>query len=218
MLTTARPRTLVLAVWDDRIDVAMIGPRGSELGTRQVVPIAAGLETVWTAIERLGEFDRITLVGADPRDLGHNLARLSHRPLRRMSHGALRWGHVIAGDGVELALALGTRFVSTVYYGGVELAGLDLAQQRVRKNRRLREYLAPQVYERKGADVWRRRVTRTIDELLAVWNPTTLFLSAPPTLPMPELPPQVVVVPARNSLAEGLRVWTAESDQPAARI
>jgi len=210
MLTSARPRTLVLAVSDDLIDVAMIGPRGRELGTRQVLPIKAETATLWTAIEQLGEFDRITLVGGDHRGVAASVARESQRPLRQMSHGALRWSQLIAGQGIEVALALGTRFSSTAFHDGVELGGIDLGQQRVRKSWRVREYLAPEVFERKGAGTWRRRVTRSIDELLAVWNPTALYLAAPPTLPMPQLPSPVVVVPARNSLAEALRAWAAE--------
>jgi hypothetical protein len=213
MLTSARPRTLVLVVSDVVIDVAMLGPQGQELGVRQVVPISTGASdtsSLWSAIEQLGEFDRITLVGVDPVGVCGELARQSQRPIRQMSHGALNWVRVISGSGVELVLALAPRFKSSVYADGVELADVDLGAQLVRKQRRIREYLAPRVLERKGADVWVKRIRRTLDEVLAVWSPTTLYLVAPPTLLIPTLPHQVVVVAPRTSLQDALLVWDAE--------
>lgn len=216
MLTSARPRTLVLAVWDAVIDVAMIGPRGRELGSRQVLPVTTAPEDLWTAIEQLGEFDRITLIGEDPRGLAAQVASESQRPLRTMSQATLRWGHMIAGEGVEVALALGPRFSASVFFNGTELPGIDLGHQRIRKNWRLREFLAPNVFERKGMDTWLRRVKRTTNELLAVWNPAALYLATPPTLPMPELASPVIVVPARNSFADALRAWDVAPDGPLA--
>lgn len=213
MRTSARPRTLVLVVSDTVIDVAMLGPHGRELGPRQVVPITTETATLWTAIEQLGEFDRITLVGADRHGLCDKIVRQSHRPLRQISAGELHWRRVISGSGVELALTLGPRFGSALYHGGVEIPGCDLGMQLVRKDRRIREYLAPRVFERRGADAWLRRIIRTVDEILAVWNPTTLFIAAPPTLPMPEATSRVVVVHSRLCLEDALLVWNAEPER-----
>jgi hypothetical protein len=214
MLTSARPRTLVLIVSDVVIDVAMLGPRGTELGPRQVVPLTSETATLWQAIGTLGELDRITLIGADRTGIGAQVARQSQRPLRHMSHGQLHWTRVISGRGVELALVLAPRLVSTLYHDGIEVPGLELGSQLARKDKRYREYLAPRVVERKGPDAWIKRVTRSVDEILAVWNPTTLYIAAPPELPMPvELPEQVTVVPVRDSLEDALLVW--DSPRPA---
>jgi hypothetical protein len=217
MLTSARPRTLVLVVSDVVIDVAMLGPRGVELGARQVVPITADSATLWNAIEQLGELDRITLVGSDPGGVCAAVARESQRPLRHMTRGALHWRRVIRGEGIELALTLGSRFGSTLYHGGIELPGFDLGAQLVRKDRRLRDYLAPRVVAHRGTETWLRRVRRAVDELLAVWNPTTLYIARPPTLPMPELGAQVVVVSTRTSLEDALLVWRDEPEQSSLR-
>lgn len=210
MRTSARPRTLVLVVSDVVIDVLMLGPQGHELGARQVVPVTTETATLWNAIEQLGEFDRVTLVGADRHGLADKIVRQSQRPLRQISLGQVHWKCVISGNGVELALTLGARLGSTLYHDGVEVPGCDLGMQLVRKDRRLREYLAHRVLERKGADAWSRRVTRAVGEILAVWNPSTLYIAVPPTLPMPEMPSQVVVVPARLSFEDALAAWNAE--------
>lgn len=211
MRTSARPRTLVLVVSDVVIDIAMLGPNGRELGPRQVVPRTSETASLWAAIEHLGEFDRVTLVGADPGNrLGDALARASQRPVARMTHGDFQWRHVIVGEGVELALALGPRFGSTLYHAGREVPGIDLGHMLVRKDRRLRDYLAPRVAERKGHEAWSRRVTRAVDEVLGIWNPSALYIAVPPTLPMPPLPEHVVVVPSLTSLEHALVVWGGE--------
>lgn len=214
MRTSARPRTLVLVVSDIVVDLAMLGPQGRELGERQVVPLTTETATLWSAIDQLGEFDRITAVGADRGGLCDRIARQSGRPLRQMSVGSLYWSRVIARRGVELAVSLAPRFGGTLYHEGVEIPGFDIGRQLVRKDRRLREYLAPRVIERKGVDSWLKRVTRAVDELVAVWNPATLYIATPPELPMPELPERVVVVPARASFEDALLAW----DEPASEI
>ena len=87
----------------------------------------------------------------------------------------------------------------------------------MRKDRRVRDYLATRVYEQKGAEAWSRRVTRAVDELLGVWNPSTLLIASPPTLPMPSLPAQVVVVPTRTSLEDALAVWNTDFERAGSR-
>lgn len=208
MLTSARPRTLVLIVSDVVIDVAMLGPRGNELGPRQVVPLTSESATLWQAISALGEFDRITVIGADLEGIGAQIAHQSQRPVRQMSYARLHWNRVISGRGVELALVLAPRLAATLYHDGVEVPGLELGSQLARKDKRYREYLAPRVLEKKGREAWVKRMTRSLREILAVWNPTKLYVAVPPELPMPdELPPQVVVVPVRDSVEDALLVW-----------
>jgi hypothetical protein len=206
MQTSARPRTLVLVVSGPVIDVAMLGPRGQELGERQVVPLTSETASLWRAIESLGEFDRITMIGPDVHGLGDRIARQSQRSLRRMSLGALHWTRTIRGSGVELAVALAPRFSSSLFHDGVEVPGIDLGWLQLRKDKRVREYLAPRVVDRKGDEAWMQRVIRAVDEILAIWNPTTLYIAASP-LPMPPLPARVVVVPATESFADALDVW-----------
>ncbi len=198
----------MLVVSDLVIEIAMLGPRGTELGPRQVVAITTETATMWQAINVLGEFDRITLVGSDVHALAARVAHQSQRPMRQMSVGALRWTDVVAGRGVELAVALSPRLQSTLYHDGTEVPGLDVGAIVTRKRRRYRDYIAPSVCERKGPRVWLRRVSRVVDEILAVWNPTTLYLAAPPTLPMPDtLPWQVEVIRLRETLEDALGVW-----------
>jgi len=190
-----------------------VGPRGHELGDRQVVPVTTETASVWNAIEALGEFDRVTVIGPDPGNLGARIARESQRPLRTMTHGGLYWSRVIERTGVELAITLAPRFTSSLYHDGFEVPGIDVGWQLVRKDKRLREYLAPRVLERKGEATWLRRMTRALDEILAVWNPTTLYVAVPETVPLPAaLPSRVVTVASRDSFDDALLAWNDWSE------
>lgn len=193
---------------DVTIEVAMLGPRGQQLGARHTVPLTSETATLWRAINELGEFDRITLVGANTHELATRIARESQRPLRTMTEGFLHWNHIIVGRGTELAITLAPRFRAHLYTNGTELPGLDIGYQLVRNDKRLREYLAPRVLDKRGPERWLRRVSRALDELLTVWNPTTLYIATPPELPIPaDLDARIVVVPAHDPLADALLVW-----------
>lgn len=213
MLTSARPRTLVLLMSDVTIDVALLGPRGQPLGERHTVPLTSETATLWRAINELGEFDRITLVGDDAHGLGSRIARESQRPLRAMTDGFLHWNHTLTGQGTELAITLAPRFRAHLYANRTELRGIDIGYQLVRKDKRMREYLAPRVLEKRGAERWVRRIERALGELFTVWNPTTLYIAVPAELPMPtELDDRVVVVPAHDPLADALIVWNDQRE------
>lgn len=209
MLTSARPRTLVLWMSDVTIDVAMLGPRGQQLGDRHTVPLTTETATLWRAINELGEFDRLTLIGSDHHELAARISRESQRPLRAISEGVLRWSHIVTGRGTELAISLAPRFRAHFFVNGAELRDLDVAKQLVRKDKRLGDYLAPRVLAKRGEERWLGRVSRALDELLTVWNPTTLYIAAPPELPLPaDLDARVVVVPDHDPLADALSVWS----------
>jgi hypothetical protein len=194
------------------IEVAMLGPRGNELGPRQIVPVTTETATLWQAISTLGELDRITVVGADVNGLAARIARESQRPLRTITRGALQWSSRIRGQGVELALELAPRLRSTLFHDGVEVPGLDLGALRATKHKRYVDYLAPRVIERRGEETWARRLSRAVDELIGVWNPAALYLAAPPTLPLPStLPACVHVVPVRDRYESALLAWPEDA-------
>ena len=217
----ARPRTLVIMIATTELEATMLGPTGVELGTRVRLPrvpdatLVAELQALWPRLELLGEFDRITVsttpgsVGAwEPGALAAELARQSLRPARVIAAAELRWRQVIRGVGVELVLALGAELESALFLDGTLVPGLALGRHPFRKGRTYREYLGPRVLERKGARTWNRRLGRVVAEVLAVWHPSTLHLAGPGAAVVElELPPEVVVVQAPESLEAAVALW-----------
>jgi hypothetical protein len=213
MQTSARPRTLVLVFTPEATETALLGPTGIELGPRHVVERdvdrPARIDDLWPMIEQLGEFDRITAVGRDDAAVAADLSRQSQRPTRPMSLAELRWGHVLSRRGVELALSLDAQLSSDLFHDGTHVPGLALGRQRFRKGKTYREYLAPRVLEKKGARTWARRLGRAVDEILAVWNPSTLYLAVPADAPLPRLPASVVTVPLHLGLEPAVQLWSS---------
>jgi hypothetical protein len=213
MQTSARPRTLVLVFTPEATETALLGPTGIELGPRHVIECdaerPARSDDLWPTIEQLGEFDRITAVGRDDSAIAADISRQSQRPTRPMTLAELRWGHVISRRGVELALSLDAQLSSDLFHDGAHVPGLDLGRQRFRKGKTYREYLSPRVLEKKGPRAWSRRLARAVDEILAVWNPSTLYLAAATDAPLPRLPANVVSVPLHLGLEPAVQVWSS---------
>ncbi|MBA3396352.1 MAG: hypothetical protein H0T89_27225 [Deltaproteobacteria bacterium] len=219
----SRPRTLVLLIAANHLDAAMLDPIGAPIGDRLHVPRTAdapmpdALHALWPQLEPLGEFDRISVAIDDT--VGETwaaplviteLERQSLRPVRAIAAGELRWGRVIRRTGVELALGLGDEVSSTLFADGTWIPGLALGRHRFRKGLTYSEYVAPRVLERKGEKTWNRRVDRVVSEVLAVWNPTTLYVGGALAAHVTrELPANVVVVREPPPLAAALELWTA---------
>jgi len=111
--------------------------------------------------------------------------------------------------GVELALTLDAQLAADLFHDGTQVPGLDLGRQRFRKGKTYREYLAPGVLAKKGPKAWTRRLGRAVDEILAVWNPATLYLATAPDAPLPRLPDNVVTVPLRLGLEPAVQLWSS---------
>jgi len=210
MQTSARPRTLVLVLDGTTAEVAMLGPSGAELGDRAAIDVEGGVsaQALWPAIEALGEFDRITAAGDDPRGVAAEIASASQRPLRSLRLGELRWGRALARSGVELVISLSPAFRSALYHDGVEVPGLDLGVHRFRKGKTYREYLHPAVLAKKGGRDYTKRLLRALRQLRAVFDPDALRVVLPDGAELPEsLAGFVTTVPLETSLAAALDVW-----------
>lgn len=226
----ARPRTLVLLVTAGSIEAAMLGPTGTELGAHvhtmhdPAAPLAPTLQALWPALERLGEFDRITVsLGAGlgetwtPAAVVAVLEDQSGRRARAVTTAALRWQPLIQGVGVELVLVLDAALASALFLDGTLVPGLDLGRLRARKRRTYAEYLAPRIATRKSAHAWGKRVRRVVDDVLAAWSPRVLYLVGPGAAllePDLELPSSVVVIREAPPLAGALALWTPTVSPP----
>lgn len=219
LFISSRPRTLVLLISVPQVEAVLLDPTGAPVGDRVMMPRPADttmpltLEALWPVLEPLGEFDRIT-VGSG-RDLGdewaapavsRELERQCMRPVRVMDRAELCFGPMIRRAGVELVLSFGDqRLDSSMFFDGVCVPGLALGLHRFRKGRTYSEYVESRVLDRKGVKAWNKRVRRVVDEVLAVWNPTALYLAGTNAGHITcELAPNVHVVRESPGLAGAL--------------
>ena len=215
----ARPRTLVLVLSAETIEAVVLGPSGATLGPPVLVERGPeprpSFEGMWPQLEAVGEFDRISVltrpgIGAawTPSIITEELERQSLRRVRLSTVGELEWSRVIRGSGVELVVALGTELDSSLFLDGVPVPGLAIGQHVFRKQRSYQEYLAPRVLERKGQRAWNKRVARAVTEILAVWNPTMLYIAVGPDVALElDLGPSVAIVTRPTGLESALALW-----------
>jgi len=123
-------------------------------------------------------------------------------------HGA----GVIAGQGLELVLTLGTGLGSAIFDGGVLAPHLELSQAPVRWGLSYDTYIGEHERRRLGDAMWSRRVARAIDVLRPVFIWDRLYLgggNARALTPsaVKKLGDDVVIVPNSAALVGGARVW-----------
>lgn len=172
--------------------------------------------SMWPELEAFGEFDRISVLtrpglgdGWIPSGITSELERQSLRPVRLSTIAELRWSHVIKGVGVELVIAPGEELDSSLFLDGMYVPGLAIGRHVFRKRRSYQEYLAPRVLERKGVRAWNKRLARAAAEILAVWNPATLYIAVPTGVTVElDLGPNVAIVAAPTGIEGALALWT----------
>jgi polyphosphate glucokinase len=219
VVVAARPRTLVVVVSAEDIEGVLFGPTGTQLGWPTRVPRtddpATAFDALWSKLEVLGEFDRVALTtkpnlgaGWELETLTRELERQCGRRVRSSPLDELRWSPLIRRSGVELVLALGDELESALFSNGALVPGLALGRHRFRKGRTYAEYLAPRVREKKGDKAWQRRLDRVITEVMAVWNPTLLYLAVPPNVAVELAHPRVVIAAMPPAFERALTLWT----------
>ena len=218
VVIASRPRTLVLVIAHDAIEGVILTPAGAQLGWPTRVPRtddpASSFAALWGKLEVLGEFDRVVVLakpnlgdGWELDALTRELERQCGRRVRASALDELRWSQLIRRSGVELVLALGDELESALFFDGALVPGLALGRHRFRKGRTYTEYLAPHVREKKGDKAWLRRLERVIAEVMAVWNPTLLYLAVPPNVVVELAHPRVVIASLPPVLERALTLW-----------
>lgn len=218
---SSRPRTLAVTIEPPELAATLLGPNGAVLAGPASGPAQgpeAALKTLWSLVEQLGEFDRISVgFGGVVKDgvtygdgweafaLEAQLTAESLRPVRAISMSELAIS--VEGVGVELALSIGETFTSACYIHGIALPSFALGRHVFRKKLTYAEYVAGDAVNALGRKKWNKRMHRVIAEVLAVWNPRRLYLGGRDARVIyGELPDNVVIVTG-SLLAGALELW-----------
>jgi polyphosphate glucokinase len=87
-------------------------------------------------------------------------------------------GHlVIKGKGVELVLALGTGFGSSLFVDGVLVPNLEFGHHLFMKSKTYEELLGYKAYLRSGRTTWVKNMKLAIKALNAAFNPDKIYLT-----------------------------------------
>ena len=142
-------------------------------------------------------------------DLGTSLAEALGKPTRVLNDADLHGYGVIAGDGVELALTLGTGMGAALFTGGHLVPNLELGRHSHRKGMSYEELVGNGARKEVGKRRWLKRVARMLTDVQALFNADHIYVGGGDAkhLVPEELPDNVRVFSAEEGLRGGARLW-----------
>ena len=136
------------------------------------------------------------------------LARMWKRPVRLANDAAVQGYGAIKGDGVELAITLGTGLGSSLFTNGRLCPGLELGHHPWKKDREYEDYLGRRGLDKYGKKRWNKLLQEAIAQTSATFNWDHLYLGGGNTRKIEfELPKGVTIVSNEDGLFGGVALW-----------
>lgn len=225
-------RTLAVDIGGSGIKVMVLDTKGNPLSDRQRLktPHPAKPEEVIDTILTLAksqEFDRAsvgfpgvvqnglikTAVNLDKDwlnyDLATSLTQLLSKPVKVANDADIQGFGAIEGNGVELAITLGTGFGSALFINGKLVPNLEMGHHPFRKGETYEEQLGRAALEKEGKKKWNVRLEKAIAHLEHLFNYNALYIGGGETKNIKfDLPKNAKVVPNVSGLLGGIRLWT----------
>lgn len=237
----AGPLTLTIDIGGTGLKAVVLDARGKPIGDRVRTPTPAGrppstvVRAIRDLVAPLAEYDRISagfpgvvrdgVVRTAPNfasrtwrgfDLARALEEILKRPVRVVNDAEVQGLAVIAGQGFELVITLGTGVGSAQFQDGALLPHLELSQHPVRGRKTYDQYLGDAARKRLGTRKWRRRVRRVIGILETVFNFDRLYLGGGNAARIDfHLGRRVRVVDNAAGLLGGIALWKRSAQRPA---
>ncbi len=224
--------TLAIDIGGSGLKMMLLDSAGKPLSERQRVdtPAKPTPEAVLKCLDQLskhvGAFDRVsagfpgvikrgatwTAANLDSGWLGFplqaELEKLWKKPARVANDAAVQGYGVIIGDGVELALTLGTGLGSSLFTSGRLCPGLELAHHPWRKGRTYEDFLGRRGLDKLGRKRWNKLVQEAIDQTARLFNWDHLYIGGGNTKKLDfEMPKNVKVVSNEAGLLGGVALW-----------
>jgi polyphosphate glucokinase len=226
------PVTLAIDIGGSGLKMMLLDPAGKPLSERQRVdtPAVPTPPLVLSSLDQLrsqlGAFDRVsvgfpgvikrgttyTAANLHPAWVGFPLqAELEKRwrkPVRVANDAAVQGYGAIKGDGVELALTLGTGLGSSLFTSGRLCPGLELAHHPWRKGKTYEDFLGRRGLDKYGKKQWNKLVQEAIDQTSKLFNWDHLYIGGGNTKKIEfAMPKNVQLVSNEAGLLGGVALW-----------
>jgi polyphosphate glucokinase len=138
-------------------------------------------------------------------------------PTRVLNDAEVHAAGVIAGQGLELVLTLGTGLGCAIYDGGYLAPHLEMSQAPVRWGLSYDTYIGEHERRRLGDALWSRRIARVVDGLRPVFMWDRLYIGGGNSrhitpVVLSKLGDDVVIVPNTAAMVGGARAWLLHTD------
>jgi polyphosphate glucokinase len=228
------PRTLAIDIGGTGIKMIVLDVNGVPVNerARTLTPHPATPEAVLgvirTMVAEQPAFDRVSVgfpgivkrgvtqnapnLGNEPWHafaLEQHIADIVKRPVRVMNDADLQGFGVITGNGVELALTLGTGVGAGLYVDGRLVPNLELGHHPWKKEKTYEERLSDAELKEIGKKHWSRRVVEMIAQLEPIFNYDMLYLGGGNAehIKGVDLPANVKLFTNVEGMAGGMKIW-----------
>ncbi|MFM8156262.1 MAG: ROK family protein [Actinomycetes bacterium] len=138
-------------------------------------------------------------------------------PTRVLNDAEVHAAGVIAGQGLELVLTLGTGLGCAIYDGGHLAPHLEMSQAPVRWGLSYDTYIGEHERRRLGDALWSRRIARVVEGLRPVFMWDRLYIGGGNSrhitpVVLSKLGDDVVIVPNTAAMVGGARAWLLHTD------
>jgi polyphosphate glucokinase len=186
------------------------------------------LPALWTLIEPLGAFDRVsvgfpgvvvagtTMTAPNLHESWNNFALAKEietktgKPARVLNDAGVQGYGLIEGKGVEMVLTLGTGLGCAVYNDGVYVPNLELAHHPFgnKNGDTYEEYVGKKALDKVGKKKWNKRVAKVLAQVTPIWNPRKIYLGGGNAKHLKiDLPDHVTVGANTAGLLGGIALW-----------
>ena len=141
-------------------------------------------------------------------NLNERLTHLLQRPVRAVNDADLQGLGVVARNGVELVLTLGTGMGSALFTDGVLLPNLELGHHPLHDGQTYEDLVRDSELKRIGPVAWTARVLNAIEQLAPIFNYDTLHLGGGNVLHLQaKLPDNARSFSLAEAMRGALKLW-----------
>lgn len=229
---TSNPITMCIDIGGSGLKAMLIDKSGKPVSERQrvVTPAIptpkAVMKSLYELCKPLPDFDRVsvgfpgvvkkgvtyTAANLHPAWFGFpfesELAKMWKRPVRLANDASVQGYGAIKGDGVELALTLGTGLGSSLFTNGRLCPGLELAHHPWKKDREYEDYLGRRGLDKYGKKRWNKLLQEAIEQTAQLFNWDHLYLGGGNTKKIDFKPGKnIEIVSNEAGLLGGVALW-----------
>ncbi len=146
--------------------------------------------------------------------LAATLSEQLGKPVRILNDGSIQGLGVVAGQGVECVITLGTGMGFAVFRKGLLAPHMEMGQHIARGDKSYDQYVGDAALHAIGRKRWNKRVRKVIDALTELLNFDTLYIGGGNAARVEiELPAGVRIVSNQAGVTGGVRLWEAAMDE-----
>jgi polyphosphate glucokinase len=139
------------------------------------------------------------------------LGDVLNKPVRVLNDADMQGLGVIAGQGLEMVITLGTGFGTALFVEGSLLPHLEIAHHPVSKDRTYDQYIGDRALAEVGLEKWNRRLKKVIGILKTVFNYDHLYIGGGNSKKITfEIDDTITQVSNLDGIKGGAKVWQRE--------